>query len=288
MKTIELLLDSRKISLEELASKSDVNLDRLQRWINNSLDLNPTELRDVATYFGCTVEDLTQENDGLGHLKVTTNLYHLFTDSELEDGFWGHFGIQLYGEMNTRWFPITKGETDRVTRSMSNYTDDESWITIQTLNNRLLIIKPSVVSRFWILDDGQDPSRQDWEVPFDGYNGQPPEFYTALEEYAMEYESGEVSKAMLDRLDVFTEIEDLGIDEIFELVLHTHIYDIHGNVKSYWVDGEYLLQAIDQLSENDGRRMLDLSCDSFDSYFPLKMLSLIDMPLNKIREAYDY
>ena len=211
----------------------------------------------------------------------------MFADGESEDGWWGHFGVLLHEHDKTKWYPITLGTANRISSQLANCGAENDWIIIQTLNNRILSICPARVQRLWLLDDAQDQPGEDWELPVDGYEGRPSEFYQGLEDYMWDGDISKYSDEFKKFLDHFTDDLDFGEDELSEFLLYTKIYDVKGKEISYWVDENKIHDLIIDIEQDCCSEIFDLSCDNFDSYFPSNNLSMLDMPLRQVMNAAD-
>jgi transcriptional regulator with XRE-family HTH domain len=274
--TIRRLREARNTSHQDLAGRIKVPPDTLEAWENGTARPSAGQLSSLAFEFGCRSEDLQSERDENAR-KILTNTYYISTDRKIEDGWWGHLGVKLPGHDQSKWFPITLGTADRVAARLRGYEEDEKWIIVETLNNRMLVINPLATRRLWLLDDAQDEPSGDWSIPIDGYSGQPAEFYKALEKYT-DVEKHDLPESIVKHIEGFTDVEDLGEDEINQLLFDTHIHDGSGACASYWVDAAKLVELVESIEFEAPPRIIDLSCDSFDSYFPSNHIAMIDMP----------
>lgn len=265
MKILKTLRDIRNLSQANLAKATGLSLSQIKLWESGEQPPSPKDLQDLAFYFGCSVQDLL-DSDKFPEIKIPTNTYYLLTDTEKEDGFWGHIGITLSGQTQTRWYPITIGDYKRAWTRLQHQESQNTWLAIDTLNNRTLLINPEMVTRLWLLDDGQDGPDKHWTVPEDGYTGNPKEFYSALDQILSEDDELELSKPLQKFCEDFTDMVDMDFDDVIEFLYHTHIYTDDGENISYWVNDEQLGDLL-LASETEGPpSMLNLSSDSFDCF----------------------
>ena len=276
MPTIRRLREARNTSREDLAVRIKVTAAEIAAWESGAAQPSPSQLRSLAFEFGCRSEDLQGERDE-STPKILTNTYYISTDQKIEDGWWGHFGVKLPGSNQSKWYPITLGAANSISAQLREYEETEEWIVVETLNNRMLVINPLAISRLWLLDDAQDNPSDDWSIPIDGYSGQPAEFYKALEE-STEREAPSLSDSAAEFVEQFTDVKDLGDEEIHQLIFFTHIHDRSGACTSYWVDASNLVELLESSELGTPSRIIDMSCDSFDSYFPSNNIVMIDMP----------
>lgn len=286
MKIVKRLRKARNLELEEFAKSIGASASQVKSWENGSKEPSTSDLKDIAFYFNTSVDELLNANED-DSIKISTNTYHLLTDSEKEDGFWGHIGILLKGHDKSKWYPITLDNAEYLSDSINSLESENTWLMVETLNNRILLFNPTSVRRIWLLDDGADQPDDDWDVPFDGYEGQPAEFYKTLENYEQGNNpaEAEVSLKLFEHCEAFTDVLDMGENEIIDFLYNTHIYDNEGIKTSYWVDDNNLIALIDSVEHQYIPLILDLGCDYFDSYFPSKSLCLIDIPRQLVANA---
>ena len=279
MSILRRLRESRNYSESELAENIGVKTERVIEWEENSKEISNHELSSLAYFFGLSSDDL-RESLREKEVKLTTNDYYIFADGFNDDGWWGHFGVRLKGHSNSMWFPITLGTANQVSRVIRNLSYREEWMIVETLNNRVLVMKPASVTRLWLLDDAQDQPGEDWDIPIDGYSGQPGEFYRGLEEYCEEWcESGEdgVSEFVMSKVNEFTDAHDLGICEVRKMVLETQIYNLEGVEFSHDVDESKLAEIVTGIETEFPDLIFDFSNDNYDLYIPSDEICLINM-----------
>lgn len=283
---LKLLRESRKLSQDKLAEKLGVTLEEICAWENDFNKIPNNELSSLAYIFGLGLEDFIDYLNGKSS-KLTTNNYFLFGNKDIEDGWWGHFGISLKGQNKVKWFPIAIGMANRISSILANIDSKETWMIVETLNNRILVFKPSKINQLWLLDEAADQI-DEWEVPWDGYEGKPAEFYRALEEYICEDpidSNGEISNIARHDIGIFTDIHDLGYAQVKKLVIETQIYNIDGIEYSYDVNEEKLVDIIDNINFEIPIIIFDLGNEYVDLYMSADNISLVDMPKRRLDMA---
>lgn len=285
MKRLRELRLSGNYTQEDLARMLNVSQQTVGRWETGKAEPNIAALRDISVLFGTSVDDLLGMDKTA---KITTNHYQPY-EKEGSDGFWGHLGLLLPGERKTRWYPITLGEADRLGRNLQlEEKVGSDWLAISTLNNRMLLFTISSMKRIWLLDDAADqPSDDDWDIPWDGYQGYSPEIYRALEEWlcqgdAKEYEQ-EYSETLREMVENIVEENKLDDGSVQKLVIDTHIHFADGTSTSYDVEEEdlYDVASLVELGASSAVLRMNGAGGGGESYFPVAALRLIDMPLLK-------
>jgi len=284
VKILKSLREARGLSQEKLAKSLGVLVSQVEAWESGAEEPSSIHLRDLAIILGCGAEDLIRAYDE-DNGPISTNTYYVLTSREEEDGFWGHFGVLLYGHLKSKWYPITLATANYVSSVLKNVEHENEWMMVETLNNRILLINPASVSRLWLLDDAQDEPGKDWDISLDGYQGQPSEFYKAIEELCYAEDTSGCSDIFIKFYEDFTSANDMGDEELASFVFDTHIHDRNGVRTSYRVSATNLAEIVDDFSFGGCPVIFDLSCDSFDSYFPSRSISLLDMPRRQIDEA---
>lgn len=287
VKLLKTLRESRKLSQDELAKKIGVTIDDINTWENDYKQIPKTELSSLAYTFGVNSEELIDYLKGKVP-KLTTSYYFVFGDESIQDGWWGHFGICLNGQTKVKWFPISLEEANKISNALGDIDSKKEWMIVETLNNRILVFKPVKINQLWLLDEASDQIGDEWEMPWDGYEGKPAEFYRVLEEYICEdpmFDDKESSNIAKHDVEIFTDIYDLGYDQVRKLVIETQIYNIDGIEFSYDVDEERLVDIIENINFEDPIIIFDLSNEGFDLYMPADNISLIDMPKRRVDMA---
>lgn len=290
MERIKALRVARNFTQRDLATMLRTTQQTIARWESGKAEPSVSALRDLATIFSTSVDDLLGKNPFSD--KLVTNSYYILQDEG--DGFWGHLGLLVPGQDKSTWYPITNGERERVWRHLRS--DENDWLVVTSLNNRILTFRADRMQRVWLLDDACDQPSEDWEwkTLWDDYSGLPKELYRAMSEWAWDQVGG---------LDDFSEnnsptLQEIAIDKIkeanlldqperiLEVIHHTKIHMMDSAHYGYEVDPDELWSAIQNV-EIDAPKMFYLpkAGGDFDSFFPSAQVALIDMPLIDVEEA---
>lgn len=276
MKILKTLRDIRNLSQANLAKATGLSVSQIQLWESGKQSPSSKELQDLAFYFGCNVQDLINSEKS-SEIKIPINTYYLLTDREREDGFWGHIGITLSNDIQTKWYPITIGEYRRAWAALQNQESSNEWLVVDTLNNRILLLNSEKINRIWLLDDAQD-GPDEWAIPEDGYTGNPSEFYNAIDQFHSEDNELDLSEPLQKACENFTDLLDIDMETAVEFIYYTHIHTSDGEKISYWVNDEQLADLIITLDNTRPPPLINLSCDHFDCFYPRRLITLIDMP----------
>ena len=291
MSVLKKLRESRNLDVEDLAGKINVSPKDIRKWEKAPKQISQQGLSSLAYYFGLSSEDLLDAIGG-DSSKLTSSDYYILGNEDCEDGWWGHFGIRLKGQDRSKWFPITIGTADRLSSKLANISSRDDWVVVETLNNRVLVFRPTTVNRIWLLDEAADQPDDDWDIPWDGYSGKPGEFYKALENYYRESEGigggkDEGVSSLIERdIEAFTDVHDLGTNQVGRLVIETQIYNLDGSHFSHDVDESRLVEIINNIEFELPQLIFDLSNENFDLYIPADNISLIDMPKRRVEIAF--
>ena len=179
MEKLKILRESFDFTQEHLADLLGVKSKDINDWESNKSQPELKILRDYAVYFGTSVLDI------LSNGKISATTYCSPSKKEkIIDYFWGHIGILLCNSNNIKWYPITSATAQRIQKSLC-YDEDihDKLLSVDTLNNHYLIINTKSIKKISLLDDSSD-APENWEIPWDGYQGLgAEEYYNLIEEY---------------------------------------------------------------------------------------------------------
>jgi hypothetical protein len=210
---------------------------------------------------------------------------------ENEDAdLFGHVGFLAMGDAHTRWAPVSWASASLLRQDIANGCGVSKWLTVQTMNNRLISVRRDQMKRIWIVDDGSDGPVNDfqWHTTMDDYAGISPELYRAMAEWAdgdtLERTSPAVRKAAL------AHIEHAGFSdrpsELRALLRHTVVHFTDGTTTSYEADRQDLTDFVEALDDPDMDIVrIAASEDEFESFYPISMLRMIDIPLLELEAA---
>lgn len=286
MKRLKELRAAGNYTQEALADMLKVSQQTIARWESGKAEPSLKVLRDIAVLFGTSVDDLLEMERS--KTKITTNHYTAGRAPN-QDGFWGHIGLMLPTQTKSIWFPITGDESDKVMRDLQGTSS--GWVTIATLNNRLLVFNPAQFKKISLVDDNEDQIADDWEVTWDGYQGHSPEIYKALEmrlsdAFTDEEFNEEYSETIREAVETIIKEDPLDDGRWESLLVHTHIHHTDGTTSSFAVEPKNLSQ-ISFLAEEEVDDVFVMPEWGSGRYFFFSPSSvrLIDMPLMKVDEG---
>lgn len=263
-------------SLNDLSKMIDVEEEIIKSWINKESTPDLKYYRDLAIIFGTSVFHL---KNNLG--KVVTSSYNYWIDNKILDGFWGHAGIILNQSNYTKWYPISSQEVSRIGRQLDS---DVMSLSIETINNRLLIIRKKSIKLLRTLDDASDGT-EDWEIDWDDYQGLGcEEIYNLLHEH---FELSELdpekyiestSHKAREVVNDFIEKYNLNYDNYRELIYESIIHHTDGKKTKMIINEDCLYDLTLQFdSEIDFIKIEDYTGDII--YFNVEKIEMIEIPL---------
>lgn len=269
---------------QALAKMLQTTQQTVGRWETGAAQPSVASLRDMAMIFGCSVDDI------IGVSPIKPEVSAIRPEDYDGEGFWGHLGLKLVGEKHTRWFPITTSEADGIRVALQVMTSDHPWCRAVTLNNRVLLFRPSTLQRIWLLDDACDEPEDDWEIEPAEYAGQPLEFYRGVGEWVAKQwgdRGEEASETYQSIINDFVSARGFTAETAHEWLLNTTIHFVDGERVSYWADAGMLNELLIDWSEGYVPAVvtIDSQGGAFESYYPSERVALIDMPLIDILDA---
>lgn len=284
MSALKKLREANHISQKELAKEIEVYSKDLEKWEKSPKTITKDGLSSIAYYFGLSSEELQDAISG-EISELTTSHYHIHSYKNFLDGWWGYFCVNINGEIEPKCFPITTASADRVSNNLASSEFKNRWQVIDTLNNRTLVFNPSNVNNILLLDEAGSPPSPEWDVAWT-CSRMPDEFFKALEAHYLLTdvgeldESEEVSNYSKKDIETFTDIHDLDIQLVSELMTTTHIYSTNGTSQSQTIAKEKLANLQLSVDGNEPPILLDFGSteDGYDLYIPSNNIALIDMP----------
>jgi len=277
--TLKSLRKTHNHTQKHLAEMLDTTQQTVARWESGKATPSAKVLGDLAIIYGTSIDSLLGKISYSG--KVISNNPFLYSSDANIDYFWGHLGVHLNSRQHTYWFPITGNEKTHAQRSLRNLEDspDQKWITLHTLNNRILAVNPLKVNKIWLLDEAADQPDDDWIIERDQYGGYPEEIYRSLMKIVMREDLDVSDKFQLTINAVRKEL-NLNDDNLFEFLFNTQIHFMNGDCKSYSVDSEQLFDFLYYIDNDINHKVIQLDDQegSPEIYYPADALSMIDMP----------
>ncbi|MES2046723.1 MAG: helix-turn-helix transcriptional regulator [Pseudomonadota bacterium] len=296
MKRLRELRLARGLTQKELAALLGTTQQTIGRWETGSSAPSVKSLDHLAHALGVTIEVI------LGRANINRDdLETANKNLNSDNTFWGHLGLLLPAEVNTRWFPISFSEMSRVWSIIRNMESDRDstggWITCETLNNKMLAFPSLRMNRIWFLDDDCDGPEGDWNsnFPFDDYAGHPEAIYRAMDEWGKDhaYGIGNDDAESTTRKKIAEElIRRAGFsedpDSLMAFLHNTTVIQDYGKIYSYEVEADDLWSAMMDIETGFNKFMyLPSVGGDFDSFYPLDRTLLIVAPLTDITDAAD-
>ncbi len=271
MKQLKELRESRGLTQKQLAELVGTTQQTVGRWENGKAEPSLSTLSDLAMIFGTSVDSVLGKS-----ADRTTNAYYLYTSDE-EDGFWGHIGIRLVGQDITTWHPISCHESQRIPRV---FEADPEWVYIETLNNRALFVDVNKVQKIIFLDDAADGT-EDFEIPWDGYDGLPAEMYQGMLNIALEYgDESSYSESFTESVMQFVREKQLDSADLETLLLDTQLHNEAGGIVSSYIDSSSLVALQMEVDgSHKAPKLIPLQENDNLTFYPASQLSMISAPL---------
>jgi hypothetical protein len=258
----------------------------IARWEAGKADPNLSALRDLAMIFGTSVDDLLGKNPLSDKIASTSLRY--FGQKSIRDGFWGHVSLLLRGQKQTKWFPITFDTANRTSSRLGSVKQENEWLCIPTLNNRMLAVNPARVCRLWLLDDNCD-APDDWEINDEEYSGKPLEFYRGLDIYFSDDDELDRSSSETYRRIIADYVKEHALDEekAHRFLRGTIIHMTDGTQAFYWARAEPLVDMVFDIDNENMSLMIRIDAfgADFESFYPAASLAVVDMPLLDVMDA---
>lgn len=272
---------------KELASMLKTTQQSLARWEKGESEPKQAILKSMALLFSTTIDDLLGENP-INHVPVS-NYYYIFGQDNGIDGYWGHVGILLKGQQKHHWFPITKQTSCELYDLLKIYQADRTsqpFISVHTLNNRVLWLNLKKISGISLLDDAAiDMQDDDWTLTWDNYQGYPGEVYNALDDGLHENSDG-ISEPFREIAVRLIKENNFSENDIREKVCNTDVYYSDGKVENISVNEEYLWDIEWHISGSYefNNMFLNLSSSDIDRFKNIDNIDFISAPQHLIRK----
>ena len=137
-----------RLKQKDIAEKLQTTQQTVARWETGGAAIPVAQLKDLATFFGCSVDEL---------LGIERQAYQLRLEGLARAEMtppWGTVKVQ-FGDLE-RDYPIADSDIALLRKTLDTVEPArmKHWIEFVALDNRLVLINPSLVTRLaWISDD---------------------------------------------------------------------------------------------------------------------------------------
>ncbi|SQG00615.1 Helix-turn-helix [Paucimonas lemoignei] len=282
----ELRTTTLGLSIADFARELSVPEPLVQSWESGTAEPDGTVLRDIATLLGTSVDDLL-DFDTSGRKMASR---HWFSgEHPILDGFWGHLGLLLPGQLNCNWYPITLSEYSRVRDALATEREEPHWLVVSTLNSRKLIINPEQIQRIRLVDDASGAPEDDaWNQGWDYDAGMVPELYRALGEYhwdsfTFEHCNSASTQALIQKIVDKYQLKD---DPSMDFMSRCFVHMASGAVSKIRASGADLYNLVlDAYSGMPLGISLSTTDTEEENHFSPTQVALIEMPLLQYQMA---
>jgi len=292
MKRLKIARERWGLTQSELAERLDTTQQTVARWEAGKAEPSLAALRDLAICLHTSVDVLLGRRSVLEH--QTTDPFAWLSGDK--SGYWGNIGIRLPHRKFSIWYPITTSTMEGVFGELQG-VETNTWISFQTLNNKLVACRPSQLQALTFLDEAEDQIEGDWQVGPDDAEGWPQEVYECLEYLLWERLGGsgegeEFSKKLISGTKELISEHQLDNEKLMEMCVQTRITHTDGTTRLLHVSPERLASAMfdfDLGIEHVGSTMLHLDDEGGDHsvFLSLDLISLLELPLLAVKKGME-
>ncbi len=292
MKRLRLARERHGLTQSELAGRLGTTQQTIARWEAGKVEPNLAALRDLAICLDTTVDSLLGRKSVLEH-QTTNPLAWVSGD---KSGYWGNIGIRLPHDKFSTWYPITTSTMERVFVELQS-AEPNTWLSLQTLNNKMVICRPSQLQALTFLDEAEDEIEDDWEVGPDDIEGWPQEIYECLEHLMWEgLGDPDDEEEFSDKLIAGTKqlISEYQLDDqrIMEMCVKTRVTYTNGTVRWLHASPRRLANVLfdfDTGVECAGSTMLHLDDEGGDHsvFLSLELVARLEFPLLALKKGME-
>lgn len=292
MKNLKMLRERHGLTQSELAERIGTTQQTIARWENGKAEPSLAALRDLAICLWTSVDQLLGRKPITPH-QNTGSLTWIWGE---KSGYWGNIGIHLPSRAHSIWYPISISTVEQVFAELQSVESD-TWISFQTLNNRMVIVRPSQALALTFLDEAEDAVEGDWEVGPDDVEGWPEEVYACFahliwEELGDLNSNDEFSKNLISVGKSLIEKHEFDLEKLKAICLETHIVYTNGDTRKLYVSPERLASAMSDFElgvEHTRSKMLHLDDRNGDHsvFLSLDLIALLEFPLLQLKEGLE-
>ena len=278
---------ARGITQKAAAEALGTTQQTYQRWETGKSEPGIAALRNISVLFDIPLARLTGMPK---HLEGTfaPTLHYITGD---DSGFWGHVSVTLETGWK-EWWPIAANTADEIGERLARELPDDTFISIDTLNNRSLMIRQRALRQVELLiDAASEPNDGIWNGecgPLDRYEGLEPILYQQLTELALNDGSDGTSATAV--ANAFCEENNLSVSDLRPQVLETRFHFADGRITNFNVTDETLIWMPSQL-EDGITPFFDFTDDDAPTqvFVNRATVSLLDIPqalYQRVREEH--
>lgn len=279
MKILKELRQHHKLTQKDIAERLEVTQQTVAKWENGKSEPSIAHLRDLAVIYDTSLDELTRQDVSIDTIRHNKHHY----TGKNDEFFWGHIGLGIPNQAKSIWYPITLQTANQVISSLDDSYSD--FIEIDTLNNRSLFFNKKNLLHIHILDDDADYPKDDWELGWDSYYGQPDDIYPAISDYLTEgfLDPGEYSPVFIKRIEgILEKYPNLTDDDINNSKIYTlsKAYN-HFIMENLFEDLRFLALDNETTWLNIGDETIGM-----DTFISSHQIVLIDVPTHLFNEAF--
>lgn len=283
MKNLKAFREKFRFTQADLAEQLGTTQQTIARWEAGKTEPNLAALRDLAICLGTTVDALVGRSPVIEH--QTTHPFARYSGDD--SGYWGNIGLRLPQASFSRWYPITMATMQRLFSALQSVTAD-SWISFQTLNNKMVCCRPASIKAFTLLDDDEDHVEGDWQVGPADVEGWSMEVYECLEHLMYERDSiradDQFSETLIHHANTIIDDHNLDDEMLKEMCVDTRIIYTDGASSLFSCSPDRLADIVSEI--DIGIELGDCAMLHFDDghgdhsvFISTGLVSLMEFPL---------
>lgn len=266
-------------SQETLAKKLQLSVIDIENWESGTAFPEIRDLRDMALLFKTSVEELRGDYP----LRAYPRTGHFFVNNSAIDAFWGHICIHLQSHENALWFPISLKSQQSAVEQLTQSSTIHPWISIETLNNRLLFINVMHTDSIELVHqqkEDQQSAPNDWDIQ--GYSL---ELYRALMHKDQDLfgymASDQYSDGFREKVESICHYHEIYIGaQLPDLLYNTHIIQVQNSITNP-IAPHFIAEIYQNIRDQKMPIMLNISksIESNQHFIQSAKIALIDTPL---------
>ncbi|WP_404365861.1 helix-turn-helix transcriptional regulator [Sphingomonas sp. MMS24-J45] len=275
----------------DVAAELGTSQQTYARWENGKSEPSHAVLVKIAHLFGASIDHI------LGRSLPAIDQRNRIPSKRKAAKYWGDLGLRPRGGSLTFGFPVTAEQADRVRQRVASVEKLPDWITVETMNNRVLAFRPKQMRRIWLVDEADEfPEEFHFNNPCDGPAGMPLEVYRAMVDWADQAQGDgdafschpkALQKSALVAIKRAGFIDTPGA--LGGLLRNTVIHHVGGEMEAYEVDHDDLTMAMFHLENSKHVDVIELSGteERFERFHPLDDVAMIEFSAVELEAAWN-